>query len=493
VIAMAISAAVWRFTVPPLPAGPVPEPAFIPPPHSVAIMAFANLTGEPAQAYFSDGLSEELTDSLGRIAALRVAARQSSFAFKDKPATIAQIARALNVGAVLEGSVRRDHATLRISAQLIDAATGYQLWSHQYDHAEDDILKVQGDIAQAITAALQVALAGDDLANLTRGGSANAGAFDAYLRGMQLIRSLDRSAFPDALVALDKAVAIDPAFALAHSFRAVALVDIAYDMGDANPAPRRRMLEQALVAADRAIALEPRLAEGYAARAIILNYGLLNPDGAVADARTAATLAPNNLQTQCALADTLIDAGRINEAVEAGQRATELDPFTPDSWEILGYVLYSAHRPDAALAALDHVKALAGRVPPMAAGVLAYTEMMKGDANAASRICPGIGASPRQAMCLAIADHALGRNDDARVAFDAVRAAPSYTYYDGAVIYAQWGKTEDALAALEAAYGARDPKLGQINTDPLLDPLRALPAFHTIAQRVAQARPADGN
>jgi TolB-like protein/DNA-binding winged helix-turn-helix (wHTH) protein len=486
VAAIAVAFGAWRAAAPPRPPVPPAEPAFTPPPHSVAVMAFTNLSGDPAQAYVSDGLAEELTDSLGRIAELHVADRQSAFAFKDKPATIARVARALNVGAVVEGSVRRNGHMLRISAQLIDASTGYQLWSSQYDRDETDLLKIQADIAMAIAASLRVTLAAGDAANLTRGGSANARAFDFYLQGMQCLRGLDRSAFPQALADFDKAIAADPAFARAYTGRALALLDIAYDKGDADAHARAAMLDQALDTADHAIDLEPRLAQAYDARALILNFGLLDPGHAVADAMTATTLSPNDPYAHAMLAEVLVNAGRVNEAVAAARRATELDPISAGTWEMLGYVLYEAHRLDDALAALDHVKALTGSMPPMAASVLAYTQLVRGDANAARRVCPDIGGL-RQALCLAIADHALGQMPEAQAQFDIVRKAPDYTQYDAAVIYGQWGETALALDALKAAYGARDPKLGQIKVDPLLDPLRATPAFQDIARSVGNA------
>ena len=137
------------------PPATVPSLSFNPPPHSVAVLAFANMSGDPAQEYFSDGLSEELIDLLSRVPALRVAGRTSSFSFKSKPATIAEIARTLNVGAVLEGSVRRQGNRLRITAALNDARTGYQLWAQDFDRDQADVFAMQTDIASAVTEALR--------------------------------------------------------------------------------------------------------------------------------------------------------------------------------------------------------------------------------------------------------------------------------------------------------------------------------------------------
>jgi TolB-like protein/DNA-binding winged helix-turn-helix (wHTH) protein len=151
-------------------AGPSP---FAPPLHSVAVLAFDNMSGDPTQDYLSDGLSEQLIDSLTRIDALQVAARTSSFSFKGGHATIADIARKLNVAAVLEGSVRRDGARVRITAQLINALTGYHYWSKTYDRDWHDLLSLQVAIAQAVTDSLRVTLLGNDVAKLSLGGTGN--------------------------------------------------------------------------------------------------------------------------------------------------------------------------------------------------------------------------------------------------------------------------------------------------------------------------------
>jgi TolB-like protein/DNA-binding winged helix-turn-helix (wHTH) protein len=188
---------------------------FAPPPHSVAVLAFTNLSGDPGQEYFSDGLSEELIDALGRIGAVRVAARQSSFSFKGKSATIADIARQLNVGTVLEGSVRRDGSRLRINVQLIDAVTGYQLWSNQYDRALGDSFSLQADIAGAVIASLQTSVLGSDTAKLILGGTTNPEAVDAYLRGVRLMSLATAASTKQAASAFEAAISKDPNFALA--------------------------------------------------------------------------------------------------------------------------------------------------------------------------------------------------------------------------------------------------------------------------------------
>src|SRR5581483_11458895 len=153
--------------------------AFSPPPHSIAVLPFVNMGGDKDQEYFSDGLTEELLNSLVRIQGLQVAARVSSFSFKGKDADIATIARKLNVGAILEGSVRRGGHTIRVSAELTNAVTGFHLWSQTYDRQLSDVLQLQTDIANAVTSALRITLLGDIAQKVEMGGTHNPIAFDA--------------------------------------------------------------------------------------------------------------------------------------------------------------------------------------------------------------------------------------------------------------------------------------------------------------------------
>src|SRR5271156_4233858 len=183
------------------PAGSAPA-AFAPPPHSVAVLPFVNLSGDKEQEYFSDGLTEEMLNSLSEINELQVAARTSSFYFKGKDVDLGTVAHKLNVGAVLEGSVRRSEHTVRITAQLVNAVTGFHLWSKTYDRDLGDVLKLQSEIATAVASALKVTLLGDVAAKVELGGTGNPAALDAYLRGLKAARSIhDTKDLPAAIAA----------------------------------------------------------------------------------------------------------------------------------------------------------------------------------------------------------------------------------------------------------------------------------------------------
>ncbi len=209
--------------------------AFNPPPHSIAVLPFVNLSGDPSQDYFSDGLTEELLNSLAEINELQVAARTSSFSFKEHP-DIATVAHKLNVGAVLEGSVRRSAHTLRITAQLINAVTGFHVWSKTYDRDLGDVLKLQTEIATAVASALKVTLLGDVAAKVELGGTHNPAAFDAYLRGAKAYSSRrDAKDLPAAIAAYTEAIRLDP------TMRSHSSADrLPFPLSPRRPRPQRR-------------------------------------------------------------------------------------------------------------------------------------------------------------------------------------------------------------------------------------------------------------
>jgi TolB-like protein len=191
---------------------------FAPPGHSVAVLPFTNLSGDPKQEYFSDGVTEELTNSLSQIDGLKVTARTSSFFFKGKDTDIGTIARKLNVAAVLEGSVRRSGNQVRITAQLVNTVSGFHIWSHDYDGDLSNVLALQTDIATAVARELQAKLLRDVAPKIELGGTRNPDAFDAYLRGMKAHSSNpdDAMELQIAIAANTEAIRLDPKYALAY-------------------------------------------------------------------------------------------------------------------------------------------------------------------------------------------------------------------------------------------------------------------------------------
>jgi TolB-like protein/Tfp pilus assembly protein PilF len=240
---------------------------------SIAVLPFVNMSSDPEQDFFSDGISEELLNMLAQIPKLRVAARTSSFQFKGMNQDIAKIADTLNVAHILEGSVRKSGTTLRITAQLIKADDGFHLWSNSYDRELDDIFAVQDEIATAISDALRITLALNTAAGEqvppTAIKAANTDAYEAYLRGRQLIHRRGRIPLEEAVRHLERSLRLDNNFAPAHAQLAIATALLS-DTPDAyGTIPLEEVRRKAIPHLDRAEELEPNLAEAYAGRALL--------------------------------------------------------------------------------------------------------------------------------------------------------------------------------------------------------------------------------
>jgi len=303
--------------------------AFSPPAHSIAVLPFVNLSGDQAQDYFSDGLTEELLSSLARIDELRVAGRTSSFYFKGEHADLATIARRLNVASVLEGSVRRSGKTVRVTAQLINAITGFHAWSQTYDRDLGDILKLQTEIANAVASALKVTLLGDVAGKIELRGTRNPSAFDAYLRGAAAARSMRGAPSQQAAIAeYNEAIRFDPTYALAYAARAELEVSYAQEFA-IGPAIAQGMA-RALADAREALTLAPDLAEGHNALA---RYAAASLEFARAleEHERAVALAPGNATLLADYGRFAGDIGLIEKGLDAARRAVLLDPLNPRS------------------------------------------------------------------------------------------------------------------------------------------------------------------
>jgi len=455
--------------------------AFNPPAHSIAVLPFINLSGGPEQDYFSDGLTEELLNSLAEINELQVAARTSAFSFKGKDNDLGTIARKLNVGSILEGSVRRSGRTIRVNAQLINAVTGFHLWSKNYDRDLGDVLKLQTEIASAVAQALRVTLLGDLPGKIALGGTRNPAAFDAYLRGSKAYQSRQEGRdIPGAIAAFTEAIRLDPNYALAFAGRAFALAD--YTAEVATGAAIREGFEKAEADARQAIALAPELADAHLALAFVSEQGNLDFAQAREENERALALAPGNSEVLRESGRFAALMGHYDTAIAALRRAVVLDPLARSSHLALGRALYLARRYAEAATAFGEVINL-DPVFKTAYGEQGLAFYGLGDLQGARAACESQRDDWGSKYCLAVVYDKLGRQADARAELTRIRAywgdAAPYQY---AEIYAQWGDKSKALASLETAMRLRDAGLVYLKTDPLLDPLRKEPRFQAIAR-----------
>jgi TolB-like protein/cytochrome c-type biogenesis protein CcmH/NrfG len=443
------------------------------------VLPFVNMSGDPNQQYFSDGLTEELLNSLSRINELQVAARTSSFSFQGEHPDIGTVAHKLNVGAVLEGSVRRSAQTVRISAQLVNGVTGFDLWSQTYDRNLGDVLQLQTEIATAVASALRVRLLEDEAAKIELGGTRNPAAFDAYLRGSKAFNSIhDASSVQSAIAAYTEAIRLDPNYALAFAGRSRALTRYA---GEFAIAPvMRETRDKAQADARQALKLAPELAEGHLALAYVFAFGSLDFAHASETFERAMALAPGNAQV-------LADDGRFgalmghfDTGLAAAQRAVVLDPLNPRTRAGLGETLYWARRYQKAVTAFDGVISL-DRDYQRAYGFRGFAYYGLGDFQSARSSCETKAEHWASQCCLALVYYKLGRHVDAEAELKKMHAAfGDTTAYQYAMIYAQWGNTVKALEWLATAMRVRDPGLAFVKTDPLMDPLREDPHFQAI-------------
>jgi TolB-like protein len=447
---------------------------FDPPPHSVAVLAFTNLSGDPAQEYLSDGLSEELIESLSRIRQVQVTARTSSFYFKGKPATIRDIAEALNVASVVEGSVRRQGNHLRIEARLTDARTGFELWSQPFDSDLGDMLKLEGDIAASVAGALQVKLAAGDAPDLSAGGTADPTALDAYLRGVQNIR---HDAIPSYWAALRN---FNAAIAAAFAGKANALILLANNENTADLSFDGKMFHESVAAADRAVQLAPQLGSAHIARANVLENSLLDMRGAWNEAAQAEALTPGVATIDLIFSFIAATVGHTDAALQAAHRAIELDPLREDGWLNLGQQLRFARDYAGALKAYQHAETLAGSETPLIGYERALAFIAMGKPQSALDISVK-GSDWTHLECTAIAEHALGRSDEAVRTLATLHGMVGDNFpYVLAEVYAQWRQPVDALHWLTKARYQKDSGLSLIKIDPMMDPIRQEPRFKAI-------------
>jgi TolB-like protein/DNA-binding winged helix-turn-helix (wHTH) protein len=457
---------------------PSPPSTVSPPPHSVAVLPFANMSGDPTQEYFSDGLSEELLNALSRIDELQVAAQTSSFHFKGNAADLPTIAHKLNVATILEGSVRKSGHTVRITAQLVNATTGYRIWSETYDRNIDDALTLQSDIANAVATALKVTLLNN--AAVKVGGTHNSQALDAYLRGLNLAAATLRSGEEarQTIATFTEAITLDPNFALAYTARARALVEYgSFFMIDAT----HETFSKAKEDATRAVTLEPDLGEGHAALAESLEIGFLDFAGAGIEYERAMALSPGSERVLRAYSRFAGNMGHIDVGITTAKRCVELDPLSVGAYRALGEAYENARRFPEALNAFETAIKLNPTHATEAYQRAGRIHYLMGNIPKAKAACEAEPDIYHLQSCMPLIYEKLGQHEAARAALAiAIESQKEYSSYQWAQVYAQWGQLGQAIDWLEKGVQIADPGVESMKVDPFLDPLRAEPRFQAL-------------
>jgi eukaryotic-like serine/threonine-protein kinase len=454
---------------------------------SAAVLPFADLSPQKDQEYFSDGLTEELTTALSQVPGLRVAARTSAFQFKSQNPDVREVGRKLNVGAVLEGSVRKSGNRFRVSAQLINVKDGYQLWSESYDRDLADVFAVQEDVARSIVSALRVRLAPARDSALALRPTGDLRAYDLYLKGLFAWNQRNDRSLPEAVRYLEQAVALDSSFARAWAALAEAYVLVVPFSGGGSSADTWR---KAQAAASKALALDTTSAAAYAA----LGYGNMiyafDWRTAESDFQRAIAADPSDATAHHWYGDFLAGRGRLEESLSEMTRAHQLDPVSRQIGIEWGWVSYCMHRNDEAAAHIGQILDL----DPNYAGAhlrLGFVEIQQHrypEAIASLKRSIDLGAFyPQAASAIAFADAASGNR---KAAMDVIadlkkRSAsqliPPYTI---AVAYAGLGDATQGIEWLNRGIDQKDFYIPENFFDPLLDPLRSDPRFARVVSRM---------
>ncbi|MGB8635774.1 MAG: tetratricopeptide repeat protein [Rhodanobacteraceae bacterium] len=448
-------------------------------PKSIAVLPFVNLSSDKDQEYFSDGISESLLNLLTRIPQLKVTARTSSFYFKGKNVAIPEIAQRLHVAHVLVGSVQKAGDEVRITVQLVDAATDTQRWSQSYDRKIDDVFRIQDEIADKVVKALKVKLLG---ATPTTHPT-DPRAYALYLQGRELGRQFTAEALRKSDTLLHQALAIDPNYAPAW-------VDLSVNYGNeplVGLLSTRESFSRAREAALKALAIDPDYAPAHARLGRVAMYG----DGDLADAaqhlQRALQLDPNDLNVLGETGTLLANLGRLEESLAVEQALVRRDPVNPVSLSKLGYVQIFAGRYDEAIESYRTVLSLS----PGRGGAhvqLGVALMLKGDAQAALAEISQESSGIMRRFGLPLVYCALGRQADADALIEAMVTKHAHeNAYNIAYNYAFCGKADKAFEWLNQAVEYGDSGLAEIVPENLFDRIHADPRWQSFLRKLGRA------
>lgn len=460
-----------------------------PPPNtavSVAVLPFRNLSGDPRQDYLGDGVSEELRNALSRLGAIRVAARTSSEAFRDARGDIAKIAAGLDVAYVLDGSVRVAADKLRVTAQLVDAKTGFERWSDSFDRVLTDVIAVQTDIATSVAEALRGRLQATEAALVAKPSTSAPAAYDALLQGSQIYRQAGGEAdYRRAVQLFETALAADPRCADAYVMKAAALRVLA---GQFEPAARvRSTSEQAIAAAQRAVALAPNSGYAQSVLGYALLYGRLDFASARGPYERSIQLSPNDARVIGGYGQFQAATGRADLSLTTLARAVHLDPINPNVYRAQAQALMAARRYAEAAQAMRHALEVNPRMGG-AHALLGEARLLQGDAAGAIAEYRVEPSSLSRLKGLSMALRQAGDAAGATAAFrELVETEGDSAAYQQAQVQAQWRDADAAFAALDRAFAVTDSGLTSLGVDPLLEPIRRDARYPGVLRRLGLA------
>jgi eukaryotic-like serine/threonine-protein kinase len=451
---------------------------------SLAVLPLDNLSGDPSQQYFADGMTDELITDLAQISGLHVISRTSAMQYKGSKKPLPQIARELNVDGVIEGTVERVGDRVRIRAQLIDAATDRHVWAKSYERALSDILAMQDEVARGIASEIQVALTPAEHARLSSARAVNPQAHDALIRGLYLDNQGETQKGFDSV---KQAVAMDPGYAEARA----ALAQLYIELGNNSVVTPGEAYPKAKSESLRAIELDENLAEAH--EALVELHHFYDWDFAAADReyQRALELKPGDVHILTKYAYFLCHMGKHDDAIRDSKRAQDLDPLSLPVRTNLGVMLHYARRYDDAITQYRKVLELDPKGTTEARFQLARVYMTKQMfPEALAEIAKMRATDPVEANYMSLLAMAYGfegkKNEAIKVIYELKdkRRREYLRPYILAEDYAALGERKEAMDWLEKAYEERDDWINWIKVDPNLDVLRSEPRFTALLRRV---------
>ena len=464
-----------------------PDSAADVPAKSIAVLPFENLSRDPDNAFFTEGVQDEILTRLAKVADLKVIARTSTRKFKSAPENLPDIAKQLGVANILEGSVQKSGDQVRVNVQLINTLTNAHIWAEIYDRKLTDIFAVESDIAKAIATALQAKLTGSEKAMIGAQPTSDTTAYELYHKGRSLWEKRSGDNLAKAIAFFEQAIARDPKYALAYSGLANSYVLLPLYFS----VPQHDAMAKAREAALKALQIDPNLAEAHNALGKILNFDDLDLAEAEREFQRAIELQPNNATAHQWYGNGPLDSlGRFDQAIAETKRAVELDPLSPIINTDRAFSLYYARRYDEAMA---QAKKTIELDPGFfySRQILGMILLAKGDlpgAIAEFEKTRHLSGDPLHLSLVAVAKTKMGDKEIAQQALadlDKVNPDRQGLAYDRALVYLATGDKEGALRWLEQSYADRDgANLSWINVEPILDSLRGDPRFEALVQKV---------
>jgi len=451
---------------------------------SLAVLPLENLSHDPAQDYFADGMTDELIAKLSKISALRVISRTSAMRYKGARKSLPEIARELKVDAVVEGSVLRSNNRVRINARLIQVASDRQMWAETYERDLRDVLALQADVAGAIVREIRIHVAPEESSQLASKRAVDPDAYEAYLQGRIAFSRVTPESLTQAVEYFNRAIAEDPNYALAYAGLADSYIQLAGRL-----LPPNEVMPKARVAIERALQLDGSLAEGHSSLAQVKLFYEFDWSGARAEFRRASELNPGSALIHQMNGLFFVAQGKADESLAESARALEFDPVSTSSGCLRARLLYYAHRYDQAI---DLYRKTLETDPTVAGhctwASFAFQKTSRFD-EAITAARQSSEASPNEMLpraALARAYGVMGNRDEARKLLQRMVDLSKRRFiseYDFAMAYSGWD-SEQSLAWLEKAYTGRVGLLVYLKVDGAFDDLRSDPRFQDLLRRL---------